>query len=690
MSGTVSESLLLNAANWEYYQSLAQVPNGLTPLFNSNSIDPSGSKATWQSDGMNAQAFQITGTNQVIVAFEGTNTDPSSSAYTPTFAEGSLALDTAIGKGTAISALPGLQDASEFMSYVKAYAGANGLEIAAVTGHSLGAGIASYVSYVDGYDGTGFAPPGLVFPSETVTGGGTFTNVVDYGDAIGNFANNAPNPEGQLTAFLGVSHYGSTSYIGDAATRAVPGSISAGVDGFLHQIEKYSSSSAPQYLVSASDTIGIAAKIFLGTGFVYHPIINYAAELGITLFNKTPAGATGTSQLGSLADGGGTFDGIPIPDTASIPASPTDLAALSALLNAGTASGISTVVVASLHDATNAAKTDGGFLPAFTGASYVNVAVLDPDLTQTTGSSTATVTTSLAPTGTYQAPDGYAAMIALGTYSYDMEHAAGGTAMRFVVNTGLDTVGSAVSGDTVQASTGFLVVEQRGTGGLTFIGGSGASTVSGGSGTTTYFGGSGDDLVTGGTGGGSGLFAGTGSVTLVGGGSGSVFGGSGASLLFGGANDLLVAGSGNATLVAGSGSSVFLGNGAATAFGAAGGTVYGGGGAGMVVLGGGAESVVAGAGALTVFGGTGSLAMTLGAGTDMVMLGGSGSASFLAAADRFTGQASITGFAAADRLAFSGYGGGQVTQTVVNGSTIVSTPSATITLVGYTGQTGIG
>ncbi|MBE7212933.1 MAG: hypothetical protein INR65_18115, partial [Gluconacetobacter diazotrophicus] len=413
MSGTVSESLLLNAANWEYYQSLAQVPNGLTPLFNSNSIDPSGSSAGWQNDGMNAQVFQITGTSQLIVAFEGTNTDPSGSAYTAAFAKGSLALDDAIASsglpGHSIDTVAGLQDATAFMSYVKAYAGANGLVVAAVTGHSLGAGIASYVSYRDGYDGTGFAPPGLGFPSPTVAGGGTFTNVVDYGDAIGNYANNPPNPEGPLPALAKVSHYGTTTYIGDAATRSVPQSIAPVIAATVSQAE-LSTGSASAYAISAGDTIGEGAKIFLGTGFLYHPINNYAAELGITLTNRTPADATGTSQLGSLAGGGtGVFPGIPVPNTATIPDSAADIATMSALLNLEAAKPGSPIVVASIYDGTEPAKTEHGFLPAFTtdpdtDAPYLNIAVLDPNLTQTTGSGTSTLTTSLDPSGSYAAP----------------------------------------------------------------------------------------------------------------------------------------------------------------------------------------------------------------------------------------------------------------------------------------------
>ena len=338
-------------------------------------------------------------------------------------------------------------------------------------------------------------------------------------------------------------------------------------------------------------------------------------------------------------------------------------------------------VVASIYNATASANIDFGFAAATSGSS--NIAFLDPANTTTTSSGT---TSYLDPSGTYTVPSGYQAMIATGDFSYQMNHQAGGTAMDLVANAGLDTITSAVSGDTVQAGTGFLVDVQS-SGALTFLGGANASSVFGGAGTTTYYGSAGNDLVLGGSGGRSALYAGSGNDTVIGGGAGSVFGGSGSDILMGGASDLLVAGSGNTT--AGErherqplsrrrrGHRVRRVGGAAST---------GGTGTGVAIMGAGNETFAAGTGNATVFSGSGTLAMTLGAGNDAVILGTAGNADFAATAGSFTGNAVVFGFSSADQLAFSGYGSGQVTQTVYNGSTVIHAQNAAITLIGYTGQ----
>ena len=176
MSGTITTSELLNAANWEYYQSPYQIPTGLTPILNSTSLDPNASSPTmsWEAAGMNAEVFQVTGTSQYIVAFEGTNVDPSSPAYTTEFATGSAEADLAILDKAAPADIPAMTDATTFLGDVETTLGIGSAAIT-VTGHSLGAAIASYISFTDSNTGVGFASPGLAF---TGTGTGTFTTTL--------------------------------------------------------------------------------------------------------------------------------------------------------------------------------------------------------------------------------------------------------------------------------------------------------------------------------------------------------------------------------------------------------------------------------------------------------------------------------------------------------------------------------
>ena len=657
---------LINAANWMYYQSPNQLPADLVPLVVNGA--PVTSNPAYEADGLYGEAF-FTPSGQVVVAFEGTNTDMTSPAYNTTFSNGSLAADEKILLKAAPGSIAAMTDATSFMQTVAADASSLGIGQSSitVTGHSLGAAIASYVSYADGYTGVGFATPGLNFGT---AGTGSFSNYVVYGDAVGNFSSQPPNPEGALTSFPSgnATHYGTVDYLGTASNQSYLVAGGYMIDGF-----------AATFTV---DSGVIGAKLLLGAAEIYHPLANYAAALGVTLTNTTPGTTVGTVSPGMAADAAGdlglsssasgaSLGGLPLPATAAVPFSQADLIAVSGVINALQPTA---QVVASLY---NSANTDNGFAAATAGSS--NIAFLDPANTTTTSSGT----TYLDPSGTYTVPSGYQAMVATGNFSYTMIHQAGGTAMRLVANAGLDTVVSAVSGDTVQAGTGYLYDVQQ-SGALTFLGGGNASTVFGGVGTTTYYGGAGNDLVVGGTGGGTLLAGGAGSDTLVGGGAGSVFGGSGSAVIFGGTGDLLVAGAGNTTLLGGQNDRVYLGAGADTVFGAAGDSIVGGSGTAVAVLGGGGETVLGGAGSAVVFGGAGALDMVLGGGGAAVVAG-SGTATFNAVSGTTAGNTVIFGFSGAnDQLAFSGYGAGQVTQSVVNGSLVVNASGATITLVGVT------
>jgi hypothetical protein len=140
------------------------------------------------SDGVVA-AVWFTPSKQVIISYEGTfgNTP---GGYSPSFLLTQLENDTQILASNAPVAAEtaGLT----FAKQVAVDAAAQGIVARNifVTGHSLGATIASYVAEETGYGGIGFEPLGIAPAIGTKGDGGNFVAVDTYGDAVPAYASN--------------------------------------------------------------------------------------------------------------------------------------------------------------------------------------------------------------------------------------------------------------------------------------------------------------------------------------------------------------------------------------------------------------------------------------------------------------------------------------------------------------------
>ncbi len=246
----ISENDFLNLSNDVY-----------TP-FNKKPADPAGwAVIKFQADatsGMQAAAFQNLTTDDVVIAYEGTNLSnlASLNANTVAFFNAQIAADADISNGT----LPQADAmALSFARRVANLAAAKGRSIY-VTGHSLGGEEAEYVqnqadqpgSTLTISGGAGFADPGVpnAQPAQNDT---NFTSYVDYGDAIGNFVPSGGAHVGNVAPLLGNSE-------DQAIEIALLGA--SGIGG----------------VVGAT---GAATSVGMMVGD--HKISHYATDLGITL-----------------------------------------------------------------------------------------------------------------------------------------------------------------------------------------------------------------------------------------------------------------------------------------------------------------------------------------------------------------------------------------------------------------------
>lgn len=252
---TTSE--FLNAANWTYTRNPNVMPADLKPF------TVNGQQVTKQitDHGFYAAAF-VSPAGQVIVAFEGTS--PSSLDTDPTFGIAQLFADAQIyvGQNPAV-----YSDAAAFTHTVLADAAAQGIAASDVwiTGHSLGAAEAEYVSATMGMSGDAFAPPGIP-KSDIVPGkGGALTDYVEYGDPVANYAADS----GVLGHFLysqSIVHYGTVQDIGSYYPSAT-----LYLAGQLFGLNDYATVAA----------LGLLAANAAG----YHLPTRYAQDLGIHLTN---------------------------------------------------------------------------------------------------------------------------------------------------------------------------------------------------------------------------------------------------------------------------------------------------------------------------------------------------------------------------------------------------------------------
>ncbi|MEJ0020194.1 MAG: Hint domain-containing protein [Acetobacteraceae bacterium] len=260
----------INAADWAYTQGKAELPSelGLTRM---TYLDGDKLELYSQDTGFYGAAL-LTSANQIIVTFEGTNLFTGDDIFTAA----QIADDTAIFEG--ITA-PSFLTATAFTLEVVGEALLQGYDSSDifVTGHSLGGADASYVAATLGLGGVAFAPPGIV---TTVTPTVSFTSYVDYGDPVGNYANEPPDSMGSIVQDDDIKHYGTQVMIGDPLDALVlQAAATAYADG------------------NDAGALGI-----LAAAVHFHLLGQYASDLGLTLDIDRSAAALGQT-LACYAEG---------------------------------------------------------------------------------------------------------------------------------------------------------------------------------------------------------------------------------------------------------------------------------------------------------------------------------------------------------------------------------------------------
>ena len=250
--------------------------------------------ATRPKDGFHGVAFETTA-GQVIVAFEGT--DLSGLNTRPTFVNAQIQADKQIYNG----ANPALyDDAFRFTHRALAVAAAQGISPndVFVDGHSLGGAEAEYVAANTGLSGDTFGAPGIASADIAPREASHLTNLVDFGDPVGNYSAN-PDLLGNFLASDQIERFGAPTYLGspsDARALSTAGRIFGQTD------------------VGTAVSLGI-----LGHALVNHHLLDsYAADLGLPT-TGTGGGLSGVSpQVLAQAIGDITGAGPNAPATASV------------------------------------------------------------------------------------------------------------------------------------------------------------------------------------------------------------------------------------------------------------------------------------------------------------------------------------------------------------------------------------
>ena len=219
---------------------------------------------------------------KVIIGFEGT--DVTGYQERPLFLLAQVEADLYLYRGVVPQAL---QDAKDFTQQVLTVTDARNIsrDDIEITGHSLGAGVAAYVSAWYTLDGVTFAAPGLPpgsIPSTARTPTALeLQNYVEYGDTVANYSSTPENYEGAFLFNPGISRYGEPIYIGDPLPR-----VALEAAGDL-----YGSSNSDVKLAA------LAALGFLANE--YHPLLKYGADLGLNP-NSPPGPSTSSLSVNQI------------------------------------------------------------------------------------------------------------------------------------------------------------------------------------------------------------------------------------------------------------------------------------------------------------------------------------------------------------------------------------------------------
>jgi serralysin len=263
---TVSD--YLNASYWAYAQAGTPYPDRDTTLPTGFSyFTPTGqSLITYDPDAGLYAAAVINATGQIIVTFEGTN------LYTgnDTFTTAQVLDDYEIVEGrNAASYQPALAFTQTVISAAEA-AGYTTSDIF-LAGHSLGAAEAEYVATQTGLSGTTFGTPGIPTGDIPATTPSQFTDYVERGDPVGNYA--VGWNDFDLLQTQNVQHFGTALPLGSYESASLL---------YLANATYVTAENAP---TKVEELAGIAATVALldKAAVDYHALLTYATDLGVTV-----------------------------------------------------------------------------------------------------------------------------------------------------------------------------------------------------------------------------------------------------------------------------------------------------------------------------------------------------------------------------------------------------------------------
>jgi hypothetical protein len=229
-------------------------------------------------------AVWLTPEKQVVIAYEGTfgNTP---NGFSLSFLLNEVTSDIAGFYGT--KPIPAESSGLAFATQVEAAAASQGISAANifVTGHSLGAAIASYVAENTGFGGIAFEAPGIAPAVGTKGNGSNFVSVDTYGDVIPAYS----STETVLGAIAPANQplYGQVLHIGAPAWQT---SVSVEAAGL--QLEAI--------LGGKSGQVAAAVTLF-GLNLIDHAPLTQAYALGVTLPAATTAAGVAMDTLGNTS-----------------------------------------------------------------------------------------------------------------------------------------------------------------------------------------------------------------------------------------------------------------------------------------------------------------------------------------------------------------------------------------------------
>lgn len=282
-SSAPTNSDYLNAAYWAYEQAGS-------PYEGSNPALPAGFSYFEVSGkplfvynanvGLYAAAV-LDPTGQVIVTFEGTNLGTANNTFTTAQILDDLAIVAGVNAAS-------YQPALAFTNTVIADATAAGYSEQDIflAGHSLGGAEAEYVATQTGLSGTTFGAPGIPTADIPATTTSQFTDYVERGDPVGNYA--VGWNDFALLQTQNVAHFGNAVALGSYASASLLYAANAAYVAALN---------APTTVAQVAGLIATAALLKQAAA-EYHPLLTYAWDLGATISGAT----AGTDISGSDSD----------------------------------------------------------------------------------------------------------------------------------------------------------------------------------------------------------------------------------------------------------------------------------------------------------------------------------------------------------------------------------------------------